>query len=167
MSSPIGHSLVGLALARRLGVRSPAKLLAAVIAANAPDFDIFASMALHRDPWKLHRGATHSYGFTLTAGMLAGAAGVVSAGNIGDDRDLVADGLTGAVIVGSHALLDRLPFPYVKTERGLLGRKIANMSVANWLLDLVVYSAVAYAVWPRGADAAPPPAGPEPATGTF
>lgn len=149
MSTPIGHTLLGLALARRLGVRSPFGMGASVVAASFPDVDVIAGIALHRDPWKLHRGHTHTLGFALSSGMLAGFAGLVSAGNAESDRDLVADALTGALIVGSHVLLDKLPVPYLPVRKTMPRSASARNSILNWALDGVLYGALAWKLWPR------------------
>jgi membrane-bound metal-dependent hydrolase YbcI (DUF457 family) len=149
MSTPVGHTLIGLALARRLGVRSPLGMGASVVAASLPDVDVLAGIALHRDPWKLHRQVTHTLGFALSAGMLAGFAGIVSAGSADGDRDLIADSLAGALIVGSHVLLDKLPFPYLPVRRGMpAGLKVRNNTI-NWLADAAVYGVLAWQLWPR------------------
>ena len=149
MSTPAGHTLIGVALARRLGVRSPMGLAAAVVASSLPDADIIAGAVLHGDPWRIHRKASHTFGFTLTAGMLAGMAGLISRGSNDGERDLVADALVGAALVSSHVVLDRLPFPYRIARRGSRPVRIAGVSVVNWLLDVAVYGAIAWKLWPR------------------
>jgi len=143
MSTPVGHTLVGLALARRLGVSSPVGLGAAIVAASLPDVDVIAGVAVHGDPWKLHRKGTHTPGFALSTGMLAGFAGIVSAGSAEGERDLVADALTGAILVGSHLVLDKLPIPYLKIRKGAPRGVILRRSAMNWAIDLVVYGLVA------------------------
>ena len=97
-------------VARRLGVRSRLGLAVAAIAASLPDIDIPLGLVLHGDPWKLHRGATHTANFALTAGAIAGFAGLVSTGNVDGERDLIADSIAGAAVIGSHIVLDRLPY---------------------------------------------------------
>ena len=154
MASPIGHTLIGVALARRLGVRSPAGTGAAIVAASLPDIDVIAGLILHRDAWKLHRKGTHTLGFALSAGMLAGFAGIVSAESVEGERDLVMDAMTGAVLVASHLLLDKLPFPYLPTKKELGTAKVARNETINWLLDAIVYGAVAWKIMPRDARAA-------------
>ena len=42
MATPVGHTLIGLAVARRLGVRSPLGMVAAAIGASLPDADVIA-----------------------------------------------------------------------------------------------------------------------------
>jgi LexA-binding, inner membrane-associated putative hydrolase len=149
MSTPAGHSLVGIALARRLGVKSRIGLASAVIAASLPDADVIAGAILHGDPWRIHRRGTHTFGFAVTAGAVAGFAGLISRGTHDGDRDLIADAILGAVLVSSHVVLDELPFPYRSNVRGAAGTRIAGVRVVNWLLDAVVYGAIAWKLWPR------------------
>jgi membrane-bound metal-dependent hydrolase YbcI (DUF457 family) len=149
MATPLGHTLLGVALARRMGVRTPFGTVASVVAASLPDIDVLAGIALHRDPWKLHRGHTHTLGFALSAGMMAGFTGLVSAGNAEGDRDLVADAMTGAVIVASHVLLDWMPLPYLPVRRGMPADVKRRNNIINWALDGAVYGALAWKIWPR------------------
>ena len=151
MASPIGHALMGMTLARRMGMTSGAGAAAGVVAAGLPDFDVFAGMALHGDPWRLHvhGQGTHTLGFALTSGMLAGLGGLVSAGSAEGERDLIADALAGAVLVGSHIVLDALPMPYLKVRKGTPMREVAWKSVINWSIDALVYGFVASRLWKR------------------
>jgi membrane-bound metal-dependent hydrolase YbcI (DUF457 family) len=154
LASPIGHSIVGMAIARRLGVRSKPLLAATALAASLPDADIVAGWLLHRDdPWKLHRKGTHTLDFTLTAGALAGMAGILRAENIEGERDILRDALVGAAIVGSHIVLDTAPIPRIKW-----GPQFLRMSLGNWILDVLIWGAVAWAIWPRHAEPEPEPA---------
>ncbi|HEY8173377.1 MAG TPA: metal-dependent hydrolase [Dehalococcoidia bacterium] len=149
MSTPIGHTLMGIAIAKRLGVNSVPGYAAAIVGASLPDTDVLAGLALHRDPWKLHRKGTHTFGFALSAGMVAGFAGLVSAGNAEGERDLVADALAGAVIVASHVVLDKLPFPYLPAKKKMpRGKRLRNVA-ANWIIDAAVYGWLAWRIWPR------------------
>jgi membrane-bound metal-dependent hydrolase YbcI (DUF457 family) len=153
LATPLGHTLFGVALARRLNVRSPFGTAAAVVAASLPDIDVIAGLLLHRDPWKLHRQATHTFGFALAAGAAAGAAGILSAGNADGHRDLVADALTGAILVGSHVALDRAPVPYLPTPPdGMDSKTYRRNNIANWCIDAVLYGAIAWRIWPRRRD---------------
>lgn len=157
MATPIGHTLLGLALARRLGVRSPLGMAAAVVGASLPDIDVIPGLLI-RDPWRFHRKGTHTSGFTIAAGMLGGFAGVVSSGNAEGERDLIRDAFTGAAITTSHLLLDRTPIPpYFKTASGTPLWKFARNGILNGLVDTVVYGYLAWLLWPRedAADASP------------
>ena len=149
MSTPIGHTLVGLTLARRLGVRSPAGMAAAVVAASLPDTDVILGLLLHGDPWRLHRQRTHTMGFALSAGMLAGFAGLISAGSAEGERDLIADALTGAMLVGSHVVLDSAPLPYFTPKSGTPAAQSVSIHALNWLFDAVAFGALAWLLWPR------------------
>jgi membrane-bound metal-dependent hydrolase YbcI (DUF457 family) len=154
MASPIGHSIVGMALARRLGVRSKPLLAATALAASLPDADIIAGWLLHReDPWKLHRKGTHTLDFAVTAGALAGMAGILRAENIEGERDIIRDALVGAAIVGSHIVLDSAPIPAIKW-----GPKFLRMSLGNWIADMLIWGAVAWAIWPHHPEPEPEPA---------
>ena len=110
---------------------------------------MIAGAVLHRNPWKLHvHGAgTHTVGFALTSGMLAGFGGLVSAGSAEGERDLIVDTLAGAVLVGSHIVLDALPLPYLKIRKGAPAREAIRKSAFNWTLDAVVYGAIAAWSW--------------------
>ena len=149
MASPVGHALIGMTLGRRMGMRSPAGIATAVVAAGLPDADVIAGAILHGNPWKLHiHGAgTHTLGFALSSGMLAGLGGLVSAGSAEGERDLITDALAGAMLVGSHIVLDAVPLPYLKFRAGTPRREVLWKSAFNWTLDAVVYGAVAAWLW--------------------
>jgi len=150
MSSPIGHAIVALALARRLGVRSPRGRAAALAVALLPDADIALGLALHGDPWRLHRRLTHTPAFALGAGAVAGAAGLMSDGK--PERGRTSAVLAGAAIGGSHLVLDNLPYvrlsirPWVPAP---LRRRVFGMSIANWLLDAAQCCLIARAIQRR------------------
>ncbi len=134
-----------MAVARRLGVRSRLGLVAAALAASLPDVDIILGLLLYRDAWKLHRQGTHTLNFALTAGALAGLAGVAGAESVDGERDLLADALTGAAVVGSHVALDRVPYVEVP-----VGPKLAGTPLGTWAFDAVQWASVAWLIWPRG-----------------
>lgn len=144
MPSPVGHTAVGVLVARRLGVTSKIGLAGAGLLASLPDADIALGLALHRDAWKLHRQGMHSANFALTAGALLGVAGLVRAGDAHGERDLVLDALTGAAIVGSHVAMDALPIPAIR-----VGPKFLNMHIGHWILDSIAWSVLAWLFWPR------------------
>jgi membrane-bound metal-dependent hydrolase YbcI (DUF457 family) len=151
VASPIGHALIGMTLARGMGMTSGAGAAAGVVAAGLPDFDVIAGAVLHGDPWRLHvhGQGTHTLAFALTSGMLAGLGGLVSAGSAEGERDMIADALAGAVLVGSHIVLDALPMPYVKIRKGTRLREAVWKSAVNWSMDALVYGLVARRLWTR------------------
>lgn len=149
MSTPIGHTLMGLTLARRLGVRTPLGMASSVVAASFPDSDVILGLALHRDPWKLHRKATHTFGFATLAGMAAGLVGAVSAGDAEGHRDVFMDAMVGAAICASHVVLDKAPVPYFPTRENKAGPHLLRNTALNWIIDSVVYGAIAWKLWPR------------------
>ena len=143
MSTPVGHTLVAAALARRFDVRSRRGLLTAATLANAPDLDIALGMALYQEPWRLHRAASHDVLLVTSAGAIAGALGLIACDG---RRSRWRDALAGAAIAGSHVALDALPFvrlsrkPWVPVP---LRRRVAGMSIANWILDAGTCGALA------------------------
>jgi hypothetical protein len=115
-----------------------------------PDVDLIAGMLLHRDPFRLHRKLTHSPGFTTALGGLAGLTGIISAGSVEGERDLIADALMGAAIMSSHVAVDRVKLPIYRLSRpGMsVGRVAANEAV-NSVIDAVAYGGLAWRLWPR------------------
>jgi membrane-bound metal-dependent hydrolase YbcI (DUF457 family) len=145
VAAPFGHAFVGIAVARRLGVRSRTGLAAAALAGNLPDIDIPLSWLQHGDGWKAHRTWTHTVAFALATGAAAGFAGIVRTEGIDGERDLVADTITGAAIVGSHLLLDAIPYlPEVP-----FGPSTGHLRWANWALDALEWGVVAWLIWPK------------------
>jgi membrane-bound metal-dependent hydrolase YbcI (DUF457 family) len=144
VASPIGHGLIGMTVARRMGVRSPLGLAAAAIAGSLPDGDIILGKLLHNDPWKIHRQGTHTMNFALAAGALTGLAGIVRSEAIEGERDLLMDATVGAAVVGSHVVVDKVPIPEVR-----IGPSFIGMSLTNWLIDAAIWGVAAYVLWPR------------------
>ncbi|MBD3289337.1 hypothetical protein GF337_11090 [candidate division KSB1 bacterium] len=75
MPTPVGHSLAGYFVFS--AIKKPERnfkwteLVAAVIIANLPDADFIPGM-LAGNPNKFHHGITHSIGFAVIVGLLAG-----------------------------------------------------------------------------------------------
>jgi membrane-bound metal-dependent hydrolase YbcI (DUF457 family) len=145
VAAPFGHAFVGMAVARRLGVRSRTGLALAAMAGNLPDVDIPLSWLLHNDGWKMHRTWTHTAAFALTVGTLAGLAGAMRAETVEGERDLIADTLTGVAIVGSHLVLDK--FPYLPEVP--VGPSVAGLRLGSWALDAIEWGVIAWAIWPK------------------
>lgn len=149
MSTPFGHTLVGLALAERLGIHAQRKLALCAALANAPDLDIVLGVALFGEPWRLHRGAMHNIGVVAAVGATLGWYGLPDRSRR-DSRLRMA--VVGAAIASSHVLLDRLPFVPMSRRRWVprvLKRRCAGLSLANWLLDIAVGSIIARALHPN------------------
>jgi membrane-bound metal-dependent hydrolase YbcI (DUF457 family) len=145
VAAPFGHAFVGMAVARRLGVRSRSRVAVAAFAGNLPDVDIPLGWLLNGDSGSIHRTWTHTAAFALTAGALAGLAGVFPTEHVKGERDLLADAVTGALVVGSHLVLDKVP--YIPDVR--LGPSVAGLPLVNWLLDALEWGAVAWLIWPK------------------
>jgi len=145
VSAPFGHAFIGIAVARRLGVRSRTGLAAAAIGGNLPDIDIPLSFLLHGDAWKMHRTWTHTTAFALTTGAIAGLTGVIRTEGVEGQRDLIADTLTGMAVVSSHLVLDKIPYlPEVP-----IGPSAGGLRLVNWALDAIEWAALARLIWPR------------------
>ncbi len=144
MAAPLGHGFVGMAIARRMGVRSPFALAAAFVAASFPDIDIPIGAIIGKD---IHRTATHTPNFALTAGMLAGMTGILGAESVEGERDLIYDALVGAAVVGSHVILDHSPY----VPKIPIGPKLLGMPLINWAIDSAQWAVVAYLIWPKAA----------------
>jgi hypothetical protein len=130
-------------------------LALAVIGASLPDLDVVPGVFM-RDPWRFHRKVTHTPGFTMTVGMLAGFAGILRAGSADGERDLVADALTGAVITTSHVLLDRTIIPpYLNTKPGTPLVTFIRNGILNCAIDAAFYGVIAWRLWPREPASAP------------
>lgn len=151
MAAPFGHAFVGIAIARRFGVRSPRGLTAAALAGSLPDVDIPLGWLIHRDAWKMHRTWTHTTAFAMTTGALAGYAGLLSSHGAEGDRDLIAETLAGVAVVGSHLVLDKVPcIPEIP-----FGPSVVKLPLINWVLDAIQWGAIAYLIWPKTSDTPP------------
>jgi inner membrane protein len=103
LASPVGHSLLGLAIGTILG-RSTAMspwgwYVFCVVAANAPDLDFLPGL-LSGDMNRFHQSASHS----LVAALIFGAAAALVA--LAFRRSPVRIGLAGVALYASHLLLD-------------------------------------------------------------
>lgn len=146
MSTPIGHGIVGLAVARRLGIESRAGMAAALAVALLPDTDIAAGFVLHGDAWKVHRGVTHTVPFAIFSGALAAAA-LERTGR--SQRSLLSLAAALALVALTHPLLDGMPFVRMSRQSWVPDPakvQLAGMSLANWIVDIVQSLAIAWIV---------------------
>jgi inner membrane protein len=177
----IGHVAVGMAAARRRAHTGGARISARGLALSMllwsglsmlPDADVigFAFGIRYGDPWG-HRGATHSFAFSIALGI---GLGLVAArfGGPRSSRRMARAGATvllAVVVLASHAVLDTLtdggrgcalfwpfsderhfaplrPIPVAPIGLGFLSRR--GLHVA--LVELVLFAPLfAYALWPR------------------
>jgi inner membrane protein len=184
----IGHVAVGMAAARWRSTRGGAPPGGGALALSMllwsglsmlPDADVigFALGVRYGDPWG-HRGATHSFVFSIALGTVLGLAGARSraaARGRGFARAAGATALLASLVLASHAVLDALtdggrgcalywpfsderhfaplrPIPVAPIGLGFLSAR--GLRVA--LVELVLFAPVlAYALWPRGGGRGP------------
>jgi len=109
VASPVGHTLLGLALGSGRGASprlSVAWLVFAIVAANAPDLDYLAGL-LAGDLGRFHRGVSHSVFAGLLFGTAVGLA-VRGAGRGAFGRTAVWAGL----LYLSHIVIDLVGFDH-------------------------------------------------------
>lgn len=103
MATPVGHSLIGLALGRMSRSHTILKswqwYLFSVLAANGPDFDFIASL-MTGDINRFHQGPSHS----LLAAVLFGVAMALILRPYGKSSFLI--GMASSGLYASHLLLD-------------------------------------------------------------
>jgi inner membrane protein len=162
--STIGHPIVGLAIARRVGANVPhisrARLaIGLMLLATLPDIDLaFRLWPALDEALGGHRGATHSLLFALFVGALVGAI-------IGGARSFrMAAAVVAAGTIASHAALDLLtpgqgvaifwplaapvtPWPVLPLARTEID---GLRDLVPLVLELIVFAPVlVYALWPR------------------
>jgi hypothetical protein len=144
MATPLGHSIVGLLIARAFGVESLTGKLFAIGAASLPDVDVPVGHLATGEPLALHHKIiTHEPPFALAAGAIAGVGAAVRWGPGTGGR---AAAFTIA-LVGSHLVMDLLPLPYDSTPMRSSSRKQAVLTHAwNWVIDLAVYGGLTVAL---------------------
>jgi inner membrane protein len=174
----IGHVAVGMAAARlRAGPTSTRALAAGMLLWSGlsmlPDADVigFAFGVRYGDAWG-HRGATHSFVFSIALGTLLGLVAALRApagGQPSRAQAAIRTALLASLVLASHALLDTLtdggrgcalfwpfsdarhfaplrPIPVAPIGLGFLSER--GLRVA--LVELVLFAPLfAYALWPR------------------
>ena len=102
MASPIGHSLLGLIVARSLRVTALTGTawgnVYVLLAANAPDLDFLPGL-LVGDINRFHQSSTHSFTGALAFGLLTASAARATS-------TPVRYGVAGAALYASHLVLD-------------------------------------------------------------
>lgn len=152
MATPLGHSIVGYALARAAGVKSPVGLVAAIGVAALPDVDVFLSYLAKGDPFALHREMiTHKPVFPLLVGAATGLAASLLRGGRPTRSDTLRPAALATMLVGSHIAMDPLPLPYdtMPLQSGSIWQGVATLAW-NSVIDLAFYGALVMLVRGRG-----------------
>jgi len=148
MATPLGHSIVGYALARAAGVRSRRGMALAVGAANLPDVDFLAGYISNGDVLSMHHEViTHRPAFPVIVGALTGltAAGLsLLRGRRPSAADVLKPAALATALVGSHVMMDPLPLPYDSMPLGA-GAPQAVFATQAWnaVIDMAVYGTIA------------------------
>ena len=154
MATPVGHSIVGLTVARVAGVRSPAGLAVAMCAANLPDVDFVAGYVANGDVRSLHHEViTHRPIFPLLVGAVTGLAATAAAllrGRKPTPGEVLRPAALATALVGSHVMMDPLPLPYddMPPRSDNLWDVVAGQAW-NAVVDMAVYGGLAVAILER------------------
>ena len=147
MATPLGHSIVGYAVARAAGVRSRRGFALAIGAANLPDVDFLAGYISNGDVESLHRSViTHRPVFPLMAGALTGAAAAglsILRGRAPRAKDVLRPAALATALVGSHVIMDPLPLPYDDLPRTGGGPEVFVTQAWNAVIDMAIYGTLA------------------------
>lgn len=148
MATPLGHSIVGYAVARAAGVRSPRAMALAVGAANLPDVDFLAGYLSNGDVLSLHREViTHRPAFPFIVGALTGLAATglsLLRGRVPRPRDVLKPAALATALVGSHVVMDPLPLPYDSAPmRDSRAPEVFATQAWNAVIDMAVYGTLA------------------------
>ena len=116
MATPLGHSIVGYAIARAAGVRSARGLALSIGTASLPDVDFLLGYAATGDARSLHHEViTHKPVFPFLVGAATGlaAAGLaLLGGRLPRPGEVLRPAAIATALVGSHVVMDQLPLPY-------------------------------------------------------
>ncbi len=154
MATPLGHSIIGYALARAAGVESRRAIALAMGAASLPDVDFLLGYVAHGDARSLHHEViTHRPVFPLLVGAAAGlaAAGVALVrGRVPTPGQVLRPAALATALVGSHILMDPLPLPY-DNMRPRTGNPWEVVAAQAWnaVIDMAVYGTLAMLVLER------------------
>lgn len=148
MATPLGHSIVGYALARAMGVKSPQGMGLAIGAASLPDVDFLLGYVANGDVLSLHREViTHKPVFPLLVGAATGVVLTVASivrGKKPTAGEVLRPSLLATALVASHVVTDRLPVPYDTTP--IRSRSMPEVLMAqawNAVVDAAVYGTLA------------------------
>jgi len=147
MATPLGHGIVGYALARAAGVQSPQGLALAVGAATLPDVDFLMGYVANGDVLSMHQQViTHKPVFPLLVGAAAGLAAAGAAllrGRLPTLREVLRPAVLAAGLVGSHTVMDPLPLPYDNLRPQSTPRDMVAVQAWNAVIDMAIYGTLA------------------------
>jgi hypothetical protein len=154
MATPVGHSIVGYALARAAGVRSPQGLALSMAAASLPDVDFLLGYVTNGDVYSLHRGViTHKPVFPLLVGAATGAivaAKALASRRIPSPREVFKPAALATALVASHVAMDPLPLPYdtAPNQSRSFAEAVAGQGW-NAVIDMAVYGTLVSMIFER------------------
>ncbi|MDP3767871.1 MAG: hypothetical protein Q8S13_07635 [Dehalococcoidia bacterium] len=154
MATPVGHGIVGYALARAAGVSSRRGMALAIGAASLPDVDFLLGYVANGDVMSLHHEViTHKPAFPALVGAATGVAAValsVLRGRVPAPRDVLRPAALATALVGSHIVMDPLPLPYASTtpRSGTLAEVVAAQAW-NAVIDMAIYGTLAVLAFER------------------
>ena len=151
MATPLGHSIIGYALARAAGLESRRAFALAMGAASLPDVDFLAGYVQNGDVRSLHHEViTHKPIFPLLVGAATGAAVAgfsLLRGRRPKARDVARPAALASILVASHVAMDLLPLPYDTMPASSIGPVEAAMTQAwNAVIDVATYGILAILV---------------------
>ncbi len=154
MATPLGHSIIGYAIARSAGVQSRGAFALAMGAASLPDVDFLAGYVQNGDVRSLHHEViTHKPIFALMVGAATGAAVAglsLLRGKRLNAREVAKPAALATALVGSHVAMDLLPVPYDTMSPSSVGL-IQGTATQGWnvVIDLAFYGIFAAVVLER------------------
>jgi len=154
MATPVGHSIVGYAIARAAGVRSTQGLALSIGAANLPDVDLLMGYVANGDLFSLHHEViTHKRAFPLLVGAATGLAATALSllqRRRPRARDVLRPAALATALVGSHVVMDPLPLPYddMAPRSGRLS-DVAAGQAWNAVIDMAIYGTLAAIIFER------------------
>ncbi len=154
MATPVGHTIIGYALARAAGVQSPQGLAVAIGAASLPDVDFLLGYVTNGDLLSLHHEViTHKPVFPLLVGAATGLVAVGAAlarGRVPTLGQVLRPAALATALVGSHVVMDPLPLPYDHMEsRTNNPWEVVAAQGWNAVIDMAVYGTLALLVQER------------------
>jgi hypothetical protein len=158
MATPLGHSIIGYAVARAAGVKSRPAMALAIGAANLPDIDFLVGYVAKGDLLSLHHEViTHRPAFPLLAGVgtaFGAAALSLLRGRRPRPMEVLRPAALVSALVGSHVVMDPLPLPYdnMPLRSASFGEVVVSQAW-NAVIDMACYGTLAALLLDRNGSA--------------